>query len=210
MIKLNTHLSLMTQEERANAFTHGIGFGAIIVFSPFLLASQPYSPQFIGLCSFVFGMSFMFFCSTVYHMVIDERRKKIWRTIDHISIYILISCSYTPFILIYYNEPAGLQFLSFHWAMACFGIVFKLFFRERHELLSVIFYLILGWMVIFIFKTMTSNMNEQVKFWLFLGGVSYTLGIIFYMWDSLKWNHAIWHIFVNIGCAGHFIALLIS
>ena len=200
----------MTQEERANAFTHGIGFCMIIIFSPFLLASEPYSLQFMGLCAFVFGMSLMFFCSTVYHMVIDERRKSIWRTIDHISIYILISCSYTPFILFYYYEPAGIHFLTFHWAMACIGIVFKLFFRERHELLSVIFYLILGWMVIFIFKTMTSNMNEQVKFWLFLGGVSYTLGIIFYMWDSLKWNHAIWHIFVNIGCAGHLIALLIS
>ncbi len=197
-------------DEKANVLTHGSGLILALLLGPVLLFSEAFSIQFWGLCVFIFGMTFMFFSSTFYHMANKEVIKNKWRIVDHISIFILIGSTYTPFILYYYNTPAGIKFLLLHWIIIFFGILFKLIFKTRFEIVSLALYLILGWMVIFIFDEISKNMPDAVKYWLLGGGLCYTFGVFFYVKTQIQWNHAIWHIFVILGCAGHYVALLQS
>ena len=90
------------------------------------------------------------------------------------------------------------------------GVIFKLIFKARYEIISLVLYLVLGWMVLFIYDEISKNMTDAVKFCLMAGGLSYTIGVFFYVKTSIQWNHAIWHILVILGGAGHFIALLLS
>jgi len=197
-------------DEKANVITHGAGLVLALVFTPVLLYSEAISLKFWGLVTFSFGMVSMFFCSTFYHLANKEIRKNRWRILDHISIFILIGCTYTPFILFYYHTAEGLAFLRLHWSIILFGVIFKLIFKTKFEIVSLALYLILGWMVVFIFKEISSGMSSGVIFWLLAGGMSYTIGVYFYVKTSIQWNHAIWHIFVLLGCSGHYIALFLS
>jgi hemolysin III len=200
----------LTLDEKINVITHGFGLILALILSPILLFSEAVSDRFLGLCIFVFGMVFMFFSSTFYHLANKEIRKNKWRLIDHISIFFLIGGTYTPFILFYYNTPEGLRFLMLHWIIIAFGVCFKLIFKTRFEIVSLVLYLVLGWMVVFIYDEISINMSPWVKFWLFMGGISYTVGVYFYVRTKIQWNHAIWHIFVILGCIGHYIALINS
>ena len=103
-----------------------------------------------------------------------------------------------------------MQFLLLHWIIILFGIGFKLVFQTKYEIVSLSLYLILGWMVLFIYKDITYNMADSVRYWLLGGGISYTIGVYFYVKTHLAWHHAIWHIFVILGCAFHWIALYLS
>jgi hemolysin III len=197
-------------DEKANVITHGAGLILTILFAPVLLYSESWSMQFIGLAVFIFGMLTMFFCSTFYHLANKEVRKNRWRIADHISIFILIGSTYTPFIFFYYYTHDGLSFLILHWCIIFFGIIFKLIFKTKYEIVSLGLYLILGWMVVFIFKEISSGMSLPVFIWLIAGGLSYTFGVFFYVRTSIQWHHAIWHVFVMLGCIGHYIALLLS
>lgn len=197
-------------DEKANVLTHGSGLILTLLSAPVLLFSEAISPQFWGLCVFIFGMTFMFFSSTFYHLANKEALKNSWRIVDHISIFFLIGGTYTPFILYYYNTSEGLKFLLLHWIIIVCGIIFKLVFKTRFEIVSLALYLVLGWMVVFIYDEISKNMADNVKYWLIGGGISYTIGVYFYVKTRIAWNHAIWHIFVILGCAGHYLALLKS
>jgi hemolysin III len=205
--QLYSHLSL---DEKANVITHGFGLVVAICFTPVLLASENVYLPYLGLCVFSFGMIAMFFCSTFYHLANKDVRKNRWRILDHLSIFILIGSTYTPFILFYFHTDAGMQFLLLHWIIILFGIGFKLVFQTKYEIVSLSLYLILGWMVLFIYKDITYNMADSVRYWLLGGGISYTIGVYFYVKTHLAWHHAIWHIFVILGCAFHWIALYLS
>lgn len=207
---INSLYQKLPLDEKANVLTHGAGLILALLFSPVLLFSQAFSPQFWGLCVFILGMTFMFFSSTFYHLSNIEVLKNAWRIVDHISIFLLIGGTYTPFILYYYYTPDGLKFLLLHWIIIASGILFKLIFKTRFEIVSLALYLVLGWMVVFIYDDISKNMSDIVKYWLIGGGLSYTIGVYFYVRTSIQWNHAIWHIFVLFGCAGHYIALLYS
>lgn len=196
--------------EKVNVITHGTGLLISLLLSPFLLLSESISIQFLGLCVFIFGLVFMYFSSTFYHLANKDVRKNRWRIVDHISIFLLIGGTYTPFIFYYYNTRAGLIFLGIHWLIILTGILFKLIFKTRFEIVSLVLYLVLGWMVLFIYDEISKGMTDAVKFWLMAGGLSYTIGVFFYVKTSIQWNHAIWHIFVILGSAGHFIALYLS
>jgi hemolysin III len=210
LLNLRNKYSNLPIDEKANVISHGLGLGFALLFSPFLIFSEPHSLQFIGLCIFCFGMCFMFFSSTMYHLANIDHLKNLWNIVDHISIFILIGCTYTPFILYYYNDENGFNFLGLHWTIIISGILFKLIFKTKYEIFSLLLYLILGWMVLFIIKPITENMSPIVQFWLFAGGISYSIGVYFFVKTKLIWHHAIWHIFVILGCAAHFIALLYS
>ena len=197
-------------DEKANVITHGFGLVLAILAAPWLLWSEWQPIHLLGLSVFVFGMVFMFTSSTCYHLANKEVRKNKWRLIDHLSIFILIGSTYTPFILYYYNTQSGMRFLLLHWVIIVFGIVFKLIFKTRFEIVSLTLYLVLGWMVLFIYRDITLNMSDTVNFWLIAGGISYTIGVYFYIKTHLAWHHAIWHIFVIFGCAAHYIALYLS
>lgn len=197
-------------DEKANVITHGLGLILALIFTPILLLSEPLSIRFFGLIVFAFGMISMFFSSTFYHLANKEIRKNRWRIADHISIFILIGCTYTPFILFYYHTEPGIKFLTIHWSIIFFGILFKLIFKTKYEIVSLGLYLVLGWMVVFIFNEISKSMSFPVFFWLIAGGLSYTIGVYFYVRTRIQWHHAIWHIFVMLGCLGHYIALFLS
>ena len=196
--------------EKVNVITHGLGLLLSILLCPVLIFSENLSLQFWGLCVFTFGLIFMFFSSTFYHLANKDIRKNRWRVVDHISIFFLIGGTYTPFILYYYNTREGLTFLAIHWLIIMCGVIFKLIFKTRYEIISLVLYLVLGWMILFIYDEISKNMTDAVKFCLMAGGLSYTIGVFFYIKTSIQWNHAIWHILVILGGAGHFIALLLS
>ncbi|MGB4837525.1 MAG: hemolysin III family protein [Saprospiraceae bacterium] len=197
-------------DEKANVITHGFGLLLTLLLSPFLLFNETKPIQFWGLCVFIFGMIFMFLSSTLYHLSNSDTRKIKWRLVDHISIFFLIGGTYTPFVLYYFNTKEGYAFLLLHWIIIAFGIMFKFIFKTRFEIVSLALYLILGWMVVFVFDEMSRNMPLKVEYWLIAGGLSYTIGVFFYVKTKIPWSHTIWHIFVLMGCAGHFVALFLS
>lgn len=197
-------------DEKFNVITHGAGLILSLILCPFLLYSEGSDFHFFGLCVFTFGLIFMFFSSTLYHLAHHEDKKFRWRIADHSSIFLLIGGTYTPFIFYYHNTKEGISFLMIHWMIILGGILFKLIFKTKYEIFSLILYLVLGWMVVFIYDEIIANMASVVKFWLIAGGLSYTAGVYFYVRDHVKWHHGIWHIFVIMGSGGHFIALFLS
>lgn len=197
-------------DEKVNVLTHGAGLVAAFLLTMLLAVFLPVNIKYWGLAIFGAGLITMFFCSTFYHLANKEIRKNRWRILDHISIFILIGCSYTAFILIYLNTPAGIQFLKVHWIIILSGIVFKLIFKTKYEIVSLSLYLFLGWMVVWLKDDLLNNMPSHVLYWLAAGGLAYTVGVYFYVKTRLVWHHAIWHVFVILGGAGHYTALLLS
>lgn len=197
-------------DEKVNVITHAFGLLLALIMCPFLIFSEHNPLHFYGLCFFSFGLIFMFFSSTFYHLANKDIRKNRWRLVDYISIFLLIGGTYTPFILYYHNTPDGWVFLAIHWLIIASGVIFKIVFRSKYEIISLVLYLVLGWMVVFIYDDISINMTDKVKFWLIAGGISYTIGVFFYVRTKIQWHHAIWHIFVILGGMGHFIALYLS
>lgn len=204
---------LLSLEEKLNVATHGLGLILAIAGSPFLISVSLPSGGVIttlSLVVFCISMISMYFSSTFYHLSVNKRWKMMWRKIDHMAIFALIGGTYTPFISIYYSEMKGWYFLLILWILIISGIVMKIFRTGRQRYLSTIIYLLLGWMVVIIYNPVTINMSHDVFYWLVVGGVFYTVGIIFYLWRRLKFNHAIWHLFVVAGTTGHFLSLYLS
>jgi hemolysin III len=206
---MKTQMASLPINEKVNVWTHGIGLLLSILGIPFLLYDNT-GINLIALLTFILGMIAMFFSSTVYHITNKDVLKNRWRVVDHISIFLLIGSSYTAFILLYYPTPSGLFFLKLHWGIIIFGILFKLIYKTRYEIVSLTLYLCLGWMVVFIYQEITAQMPSVVENWLLAGSAFYTVGVLFYIQTKLAWNHAIWHIFVMLGCASHYIALFLS
>lgn len=196
-------------EEWINVLTHGFGIILTLFAVPFLMydASKVLSSiQFFGVLVFAFGLLFMYSSSTAYHLAIKEKTKKSLKVLDHIAIFVLIGGSYTAFILTYLYNETGAIFLIVMWAIIATGIILKLFFTGRFEWVSLLLYLVLGWMVVFIYDDITVLMSDGVLFWLVAGGLSYTVGTIFYTVKQIPFGHAIWHLFVMGGTIAHFVS----
>jgi hemolysin III len=198
------------RQEKANVITHGVGIIlAIIGTFPMLSLGwfnwQPH--HLIGLSIFCTALLLVFIASTIYHSVSGPLKKR-FKTIDHICIFLLIGGSHTPFVLRYLNNDYGQQYLLILWSLIAFGIIYKLFLIDRWKWLSLIFYLFLGWMAIFIMPSLKAEMPDYVFDWILIGGISYSLGAVFYAWKKLPYSHAIWHIFVIGGSFSHWLAML--
>lgn len=198
------------KQEFANALTHGLGIlltiiGAFILIPLGLQKWQAFHT--IGLSLFCCTLLMVYTSSTVYHIVKTKKLKQLLQKIDHISIYMLIGGTHTPFVLLYLNNDFGRNYLIVLWSLIAFGILYKIFLMGRWKWLSLAFYIFLGWMAIFIIPAMWDDLPGRVFYWILAGGVSYTVGTIFYSWESLAYHHAIWHVFVLGGSAGHFVAL---
>ena len=201
----------LSSEEIANALTHGIGILLGLVGVPLLMAFGAASGDWnlmLGLAVFSFSLLLVYVTSTIYHSVITRRLKQVFRRLDHISIYFLIAGTHTPFLLYYLPNATGLFFLGILWGMVALGIIYKLFFFGRLEILSVLFYLGMGWMAVFTIPPMLQQMSDTCLYWIIGGGVSYTVGVAFYLWERLPYHHAVWHLFVIGGTFGHYMALL--
>lgn len=200
------------QEEFANSITHGFGILFSIVAISLLVTFSILNGSTIEIVSSsVFGASilFLYTFSTLYHATQEVKIKSWLRTFDHIGIYLLIAGTYTPFLLLIIRGTLGWIFFSIIWGLALFGVIFKIFFTHRFKKASLILYLGMGWMAIFLVKPLYSNLDASILTLIAAGGVSYTLGTIFYTKTAMRFAHTIWHLFVLVGTVFHFIAILL-
>jgi hemolysin III len=150
----------------------------------------------------------MYASSTLYHSFSYPKLKRYFRILDHTSIYLLIAGTYTPFTLVTLDGAWGWTLFGIIWGLAIFGITFKLIFKHRFEIMSLIIYLIMGWICLIAVKPLWEALPLGGLTWMLLGGLAYTGGITFYVWEKLPFSHTIWHLFVLMGSTCHFIAVL--
>jgi hemolysin III len=200
------------KKEIANSITHGIGILFFLVASPMLMykAYQTSMVYFISCIIFSIGLIMVYGSSTIYHAIQKEKIKKKLRVLDHISIYMLIGGSYTPFIAKYLTNPKAGTFLMILWSIIALGVLLKFFFTGKYDFISTLSYLALGWMAVFIMRPMTQHMPDNVMWLLIAGGLSYSLGVIFYAWKKFTYHHAVWHCFVLGGSVTHYYGVWYS
>ncbi|MFT5079013.1 MAG: hemolysin III [Planctomycetota bacterium] len=197
-------------EELWNVITHGAGFLASIVGSIVLLLkySESSTTTVIAICVFGASLITLYLVSSLYHAAKDSRLKFKLRVLDHISIYFLIAGTYTPVLLMGLSHSLGWYLFFAVWGIASIGLVLKIFFTGRFEVLSLILYVVMGWLIIFDFSELRMAMPQEGIDLLMAGGAFYTGGIVFYVWNKLKYNHVIWHLFVMAGSASHYWMIL--
>jgi hemolysin III len=198
-------------EEIANSVTHGIGAAlAVAGLTVLVVLSVIYGDIWRVVSFTIYGSSLiiLYSASTLYHSVKHPKSKQLLRILDHTSIYVLIAGTYTPFLLIGVRGTMGWTLLAIVWTMAVAGIIWKIFFLGRLEVLATIMYIFMGWMGVIAFRQLLVNIPPVGVTMLFAGGIVYTLGVIFYAWEKLPYNHAIWHLFVLGGSICHFFAMV--
>tara|TARA_B110000014_G_scaffold144726_1_gene100571 strand:+ start:16 stop:636 length:621 start_codon:yes stop_codon:yes gene_type:complete len=202
-------MEVTKEEEYWNVLTHFIGLiGSIVgVFFLFSYNNNLTYLSTLGIVLFGFGLISVYLSSTLYHYVSNPILKEKLRVFDHISIYYLIAGSYAPVCLITLLDMSGLYIFGVVSLIALFGTFFKLFYTGRYEKLSLLLYLFMGWLVIIDIKTLFEAIEFNGFLLLILGGVSYSIGTIFYSLDK-KYAHTIWHLFVLAGSTLHFFFIL--
>lgn len=195
--------------EIANSITHALGilFSVSVIFE-LLFSPAVSSGNRFSLLVFAFCMLEMYSISTIYHWVKKVPLKRALRLFDHISIYFLIAGTYTPFVLICLQGTLKWLLLSVIWGIVVLGIVYKLVWWKKHPKLSLYIYLAMGWLIVFFIKPVYTSLPTDGFIWLISGGLSYSIGTIFYANRKPVYNHAVWHLFVLGGSACHFMALL--
>ncbi|WP_044397368.1 hemolysin III family protein [Lacinutrix sp. Hel_I_90] len=197
------------KEELWNAITHGIGAVLGIIGLVLLIFSNTEKTSWSLFSVIVYGVSIviLFAASTLYHSVSSEKKKHYFRIVDHISIYLLIAGTYTPVLLISLEQSLGWVLFYVVWGVAAFGVVLKLFFTGRFNVFSTLLYLVMGWLIVFDFSNLNTIMDSGGIVLLMLGGLSYTVGIVFYAIDKQPFFHVIWHLFVLSGAVCHFLMI---
>ena len=198
-------------EEIANAVTHGIGALLSIAGLAVLVSfAALYGDAWHVVSTSIFGATLvlLYAASTVYHSVWHHQTKLILQRIDHSAIFLLIAGTYTPFALVNMRGPWGWTLFGIIWSAALLGIALQLFPQRRNERLSLILYLGMGWMAVAAIKPFLAGVETGGLVLLLIGGLAYSLGVIFYAWRQLRYHHAIWHGFVLAGSTFHFFAVL--
>ncbi|OYX24445.1 MAG: hemolysin III family protein [Flavobacteriales bacterium 32-35-8] len=196
-------------EERLNAISHGVGALLGICALILLMVYDSNKTDYSLFSVIVYGLSIiiLFSASALYHSVKNEKNRHLFRIIDHISIYFLIAGTYTPVLLITLEQSSGWALFYTVWGIALFGVVLKLFFTGRFEVFSTLLYLVMGWLIVFDFTNLSETIGSKGILWLFAGGLSYTIGIVFYAIKMIPFNHVIWHLFVLAGAVCHFFMI---
>lgn len=198
-------------EELVHALTHGFGLVAsVIAVASLMWAAWTRGDLWHVIGCSVFGASLVlvYASSTFYHSARHPDHKRIFQRLDHIAIYLLIAGTYTPFTLVKMAAPQGPALLAAVWALAAIGIVFEFIQTSEERLGSLILYNVMGWLFIFAVGPLLHSLEPGGLILLALGGITYSIGVIFYLWDHLPYNHAIWHGFVLGGSALHFSSVL--
>lgn len=202
---------LEVKKELANSITHFFGVIFGIVATPILIGYAVAAnnvPGIVGASIFCFSFLMIYSFSTLYHSFSHPKVKLVLKKMDHISIYFMIAGTYTPLILLFMDSASGIWLLCVLWGLTLLGIVFKIFFVNRFNKLSTLIYVIMGWLVLAFPGDFISQMPDKTFTMIAIGGGSYTLGVIFYLWKKYTYHHAIWHLFVLGGSACHFVAVL--
>lgn len=200
------------KEEIANVITHGIG--AILSIAALVLLivfAEEKGDKWYVISYTIYGISlFMLYLeSTLYHSITNMRVKKLFRIFDHSSIYLLIAGTYTPFTLTVLRPTIGWLIFGIIWGLALVGIIMKVFWIGKFNVLSTMIYIGMGWIIVFAMKTLVQLLPTSGIVLLFAGGIIYTLGAVLYLFDKIPYNHAIWHLFVIGGSACHFLCILL-
>ena len=202
-------------EEKLNISSHALGLLLSLVGVPLLLFSESAQASWISWTGkLIFGISLvtLYTASTIYHMATDVKRRQRLRVLDHAAIYVLIAGTYTPIMLVTLGgslvyETLGYGILIAAWSMAIVGIILKLFYTGRFSLVSTLLYVFMGWAIVFAIKPLAASMSPAGLQWLIWGGISYTVGAILYAIKAIPFNHAIFHLFVLLGSACHFVCI---
>ncbi|PQL89518.1 hemolysin III family protein [Apibacter sp. wkB309] len=194
------------KQEILNTLSHGMGIVLGVVGLIFLLVKNKNSNIYSTLSIWTFGLSLiiLYTSSTIYHFFVNENWKRKARVLDHMSIFLLIAGTYTPICLITLEKSSGWTLFTIVWTIAALGIIMKIFLTGKVDKLSLLLYLVMGWLLVFDIKNIANSMTSQALLFLVLGGVLYTLGTIFYARDKMPYAHFIWHLFVLGGSASHY------
>ena len=200
--------------ERLNSITHLVGAAfSLVGLGALLTVSIGYRDPFMIVSFTVYGFSLviLYTMSTLYHSFKPSRVKNLFRSLDHVSIYLLIAGTYGPFMLVSLRESMGPYILAGVWALALVGIALELFLKERKIYVQLVIYIAMGWACAIDYRGLMSAMPDIAFFWLAFGGVGYMVGVIFFVLDlrdKLRHAHGIWHFCVLLGSVSHFIGII--
>lgn len=204
-------------EETVSALTHALGaalsvagLAVLVTFASFVGSAR----LIVAVSLFGASMILVYVASTLYHACRRQRAKSILQVLDHIAIYALIAGSYTPFLLVSIGGGWGWSLFGVLWGLALAGTLFKILLGRMlrfrwFDIVSTALYVAMGWIGLIAARPFFDSLPGGALWWLMAGGVAYTAGIVFYLWDHLPFNHAIWHVFVMAGTTCHFFAILL-
>ncbi|MDM1782134.1 hemolysin III family protein [Acinetobacter indicus] len=196
-------------EERINYISHGLGALLAMIAGILLIVKGSYlsTGPWIGLWIYALSMVLLFSASMLYHMSTSADRRYFYKKVDHTAIYYLIAGTYTPFLSIAIPTAKAQYLLIALWIIAALGTLFKFIFIHRFQKLSLIAYLLMGWLAVLVIDDMQQYLSAQSLTLLIIGGLAYTVGALFYALKRVRYAHAIWHIFVLIGAGSHFLSI---
>lgn len=197
-------------EELLNVITHGMGFLLSVAALVILVVFASIRGDAWHIVSFtIYGISLvtLYLASTLFHMTRKQELRNKLNVFDHSAIYFLIAGTYTPFLLVTLRGPWGWSLFGVIWGLAIGGLIFKLFYTGKYDFLSALIYVAMGWLIIVAIKPINDNLSTEGLLWLFGGGISYSIGVVFYLLNKMPYNHAIFHIWVLLGSFAHFVAV---
>ena len=204
-------MRLMPREEIANSISHGLGLVLALVAVPVLVLSAMRA----GDMRFLFGVSvfgatmvLLYLASTLYHSTTHEAAKQLFRLFDHTAIFLLIAGTYTPFALGVLRGPWGWSMLAAVWTLAIVGITLKIIARTRHSRISIVLYVLMGWLAVVATKPILELIPMPGILLILAGGIAYTAGLAFFAAHRIRYHHFIWHLFVIAGTICHYFAVL--
>lgn len=203
----------ITADEAANTLTHGIGLvcsvlGFIILLILAIVHGGTW--QILGCAIYGATLVCLYSASTFYHGTSSPRAKRVLHIFDHCAIYLLIAGTYTPFLLVNLRGSWGWSLFAIIWSFAVLGILFKLWFADRFPVLSVSAYVAMGWLGVIAAHQVYTHVPLTGIVWIVLGGLAYSVGVIFYACRKIPYHHVIWHLLVMAGSACHYVAILYS
>jgi len=199
-----------SKEEKLNVITHGLGLLLSIAALVLLVIYASKYGTVWHITSFaIFGASLivLYAASTLYHYAKNPSLRFKLNILDHSAIYVLIAGTYTPFCLVVLKGWVGWTIFGVSWGLALIGIIFKIFYIGKYDRISTIAYVLMGWVIIFAIKPLINEFPVKGLIWLLAGGLAYSIGAILYSRKSIRYNHAIFHVFVLIGSFCHFMAV---
>lgn len=198
-------------EEVANSVTHGVGLllavAGLVILTVFA-AMKGTAWHVVSFSLFGSALVILYLISTLYHSISHPKVKAFFQRLDHSVIFILIAGSYTPFLLVSIRGPWGWSVFGVVWGLAIAGILLKALYFNKFQKTALILYVSMGWMIVIVFGQVMKNVPFISLVFLFIGGIVYTAGVIFFVWEKLPYSHAIWHLFVLTGSIMHFFAVL--
>lgn len=207
-----SHKRQSYEEELANAVTHGLGLVlSVLGWIGLLVLASVAGDGWDLAASAVFGgtMVFLYATSTLYHSVGTSRLKRTLRIVDHVAIFLLIAGTYTPFAVLLLRNGWGWTVLALIWGLALAGLLFKLVSTHRFHPAATSLYLLMGWLGVLFVEPMSAALPVGGLLLIAAGGLAYTGGVVFYGWHSLRYSHAIWHVFVLVGSICHYVAVVL-